>query len=63
MLKKITDAFGDTFVLQIEFQVADELGMVYRMAEYYLMLRRKYRLPVRQCVLSSFSQPSTTRCF
>lgn len=31
--------------------VADELDMVYRMAEYYVMLERKYRLPVRQFVI------------
>lgn len=37
--------------MQIEFQVADEPEMVYRMADYYIMLRRKYKLPVRQFVL------------
>lgn len=51
VLKKITDAQGDVYVLQIEFQVADELEMVYRMAEYYIMLERKYKLPVRQFVI------------
>ena len=33
VLKKITDDQGDTYTLQIEFQVADEPEMVYRMAE------------------------------
>ncbi len=51
VLKKITDTAGNTYVLQIEFQVADEPKMVYRMAEYYIMLERKYELPVRQFVL------------
>lgn len=51
VLKKITDLQGNTFVLQIEFQVADEPDMVYRMAEYYIMLSRKYRLPIRQFVI------------
>ena len=51
VLKKITDDTGDTFVLQIEFQVADEPDMVYRMAAYYVMLKRKYRLPIRQFVI------------
>ncbi len=51
LLKKITDNQGDTYVLQIEFQVADEPEMVYRMAEYYIMLERKYKLPVRQFVI------------
>jgi hypothetical protein len=51
VLKKITDDEGDVYVLQIEFQVADEPEMVYRMAEYYIMLGRKYKLPVRQFVI------------
>lgn len=51
VLKKITDNKGNTYVLQIEFQVADEPKMVYRMAEYYVMLERKYELPVEQYVI------------
>lgn len=50
-LKKITDADGNTYVLQVEFQVKDEADMVYRMAEYYIMLLRRYRLPVKQYVV------------
>ena len=50
-LKKIIDDKGNTFVLQIEFQVKDEHEMIYRMLEYYAMLERKYRLPVRQFVI------------
>ncbi len=51
VLKKITDIQGDTFVLQIEFQVSDEPEMVYRMAEYNVMLLRLYKIPVRQFVI------------
>ena len=51
VLKKITDEQNTTFVLQIEFQVSDEMEMVYQMAEYYIMLKRKYKLPVRQFVI------------
>lgn len=51
VLKKITDLQGNTYVLQIEFQVADEPKMVYRMAEYYIMLERKYEIPVHQFVI------------
>ena len=51
VLKKITDNQGHIFVLQIEFQVADEIEMVYRMAEYYIMLERKYKMPVQQFVI------------
>ena len=50
-LKKITDNQNDTYVLQIEFQVADEPEMVYRMAEYYVMLERKYKIPIEQYVI------------
>ena len=50
-LKKITDDKGNTFVLQIEFQVKDEPEMVYRMLEYYAMLERKYKLPIKQFVI------------
>ena len=51
VLKKVTDTKGDTFVLQIEFQVKDEPEMVYRMAEYFIMLERKYKLPTKQFVI------------
>ena len=51
VLKKVTDTKGDTFVLQIEFQVKDEHEMVYRMGEYHFMLERKYRIPVKQFVI------------
>jgi hypothetical protein len=50
-LKKVTNTKGEIFVLQIEFQVADEPTMVYRMLEYYAMLVRKYQLPVEQYVI------------
>src|SRR5882757_7162734 len=51
VLKKVTDKNGETFVLHIEFQVKDEPKMVFRMAEYYIMLLRRYELPVQQYVI------------
>jgi predicted transposase YdaD len=42
---------GGKFILHLEFQSVDEEGMIYRMQEYYGLLRRKYRLPVRQFVV------------
>ena len=51
VLKKVTDNEGNTFVLQIEFQVADESEMIYRMGEYHFMLERKYKIPVKQFVI------------
>lgn len=50
-LKKITDTKGNTFVLHAEFQLKDDPEMVYREADYCIMLMRKYRLPVRQFVI------------
>jgi hypothetical protein len=50
-LKKITDDKGNTFVLQIEFQVKNENEMVYRMLDYYGMLERKYKMSVKQFVI------------
>ncbi|NQX39313.1 hypothetical protein SAMN05421820_102316 [Pedobacter steynii] len=50
-LKKITDTDGNTYVLQVEFQLEDEKEMVYRMAEYNIMLMRKYQLPIKQYVI------------
>ncbi|MFC7525984.1 Rpn family recombination-promoting nuclease/putative transposase [Parapedobacter sp. GCM10030251] len=51
VLKKVTDTTGSTYVLQIEFQVKNDREMVYRMAEYSVMLMRRYRLPVKQYVI------------
>jgi predicted transposase YdaD len=42
---------GDKFILHLEFQSVDEEGMIYRMQEYYGLLRRKYQLPVKQFVI------------
>lgn len=50
-LKKIIDAEGNAYILQIEFQLNDEREMIYRMAEYSIMLMRKYRLPIKQYVI------------
>jgi predicted transposase YdaD len=41
---------GERFILHLEFQRADEEGMVNRMNEYYVILRKKYKLPVRSIV-------------
>lgn len=50
-LKKVTDSEGQTYVLHVEFQVEDEKEMVFRMAEYSIMLLRRYGLPVKQYVI------------
>ncbi|MBD0293663.1 MAG: hypothetical protein ICV84_00455, partial [Flavisolibacter sp.] len=46
------------FVLHIEFQTQDEEGMIYRLQEYYGLLRRKHQLPVRQFVIYLGHKPS-----
>ena len=51
LLKKVTDSSGKVFILHIEYQVKNEKEMVFRMAEYHIMLLRKYLLPVEQFVL------------
>lgn len=51
VLKKIKDVQGQIFVLHLEFQLVDEPEMVYRMADYHIMLARKYKIPIRQYVL------------
>ena len=51
VLKKVTDKKEETFVLHIEFQAKDEPEMVFRIADYYIMLLRRYKLPVRQYVI------------
>jgi hypothetical protein len=47
----VTDLAGNTYVLHIEFQVSNEPEMVYRMAEYFVMLSRRYKMEVRQYVI------------
>jgi len=51
LLKKVTDKTGETFVLHIEYQAKSDQEMPYRMAEYNIMLQRKYKLQVKQYVI------------
>lgn len=52
LLKKVKDKDGNVFILHIEFQQSNQKRkMVYRMAEYSIMLQRKYKLPVLQYVI------------
>jgi hypothetical protein len=48
----------EEFILHIEFQTQDEEAMIYRMQEYYGLLRRKHQLPVKQFVIYLGKQPS-----
>ncbi|TDW96792.1 hypothetical protein EDB95_4628 [Dinghuibacter silviterrae] len=51
VLRKVTDRKGNTFILQIEFQTRNDPEMVCRMAEYHIVLWRKYKLPAKQYVI------------
>lgn len=63
VLKKLIDKTGETFVLHIEFQVKDEPEMVFRMAEYYIMLLRRYKLPVQRiCYIRRERYTQNDRC-
>lgn len=57
VLRRVKDARGETFVLHLEFQLADDADMVFRMADYCIMLARKYRLEVRQYVVFLGERP------
>jgi hypothetical protein len=50
-LRIITDPSGLQFILHLEFQVDDYSKMVYRMVDYWGLLKSKYHLPVRQFVI------------
>jgi hypothetical protein len=50
-LRKVTNSIGNTYILHVEFQLQDEKEMVLRMAEYYIMLLRKYQMPIKQYVI------------
>lgn len=49
-LRKITDSYGNIFVLHLEFQTTD-VEMMYRMAEYKAIVQRQLKLPVQQYVI------------
>lgn len=51
LLKKVISKDHQSFILHLEFQVANERDMVYRMLEYHALLLRKYKIPVRQYVI------------
>ena len=42
---------GNTYLLHLEFQLSDEKNMVFRMADYSIMLMRTYKLPLKQYVI------------
>ncbi|NJL11804.1 MAG: hypothetical protein HC913_01445 [Microscillaceae bacterium] len=57
-LRIIHSPSGEKFILHLEFQTKDERDMIYRMQEYFGILRKKYGLPVRQLVIYLGASPS-----
>ena len=51
VLRIISDPSGNKFILHLEFQVDDYKKMIYRMADYWVLLKSKYPFPVRQFVI------------
>jgi hypothetical protein len=51
VLRIVTDPTGRKFILHLEFQVDDYKKMAYRMADYWVLLKSKYKYPVRQFVI------------
>jgi predicted transposase YdaD len=51
VLRIITDPSGRKFILHLEFQVDDYSKMVYRMIDYWGLLKSKYNLNIRQFVI------------
>jgi hypothetical protein len=51
LVQKITDRNGNSYLLHLEWQTNNEKSMVYRMAEYSVLLQRKFKLPIEQYVV------------
>ncbi len=51
LLKKVKDVNENIYILHIEFQTGNSKNMAFRMMEYFIMLTRRYELPVRQYVI------------
>ena len=51
MLQKVKDPKGRVYLFHVEYQTNNDHEMIYRMAEYYALLLRKHKLPIKQYVL------------
>lgn len=51
LLKKITDEDGQKYLLHVEFQTGNDCQMIFRMAEYFILLLRKHNLNIKQYVV------------
>ncbi|WP_243770806.1 hypothetical protein [Mucilaginibacter rubeus] len=51
LLKKVVDTNGRSYILHIEYQAKSDKDMVYRMAEYSIMLQWKHRTDIKQYVV------------
>ncbi len=60
-LRTIQTASGEQFILHLEFQTANEKDMIYRMQEYFAILQKKSKLPIKQFVIYLGQEPLTMR--
>ena len=51
VLKKITDSSGASYILHLEYQTTNDREIAFRMADYSIMLQKKYRMKVKQYVI------------
>ncbi|MEA5257256.1 hypothetical protein VB264_05615 [Arcicella aquatica] len=50
-LRIIKNPNGEEFILHLEFQVDDYPKMIYRMIDYWVLLKSKYQLPILQYLI------------
>lgn len=58
-LSKVMDHTGKSYILHVEWQSDNDPAMDNRMLEYRVMLRRRYKLPVKQYVIY-LAKPKST---
>ena len=63
VLKRIIDSKGENYILHVEYQTTNDSEIPFRMADYSIMLQKKYRMKVIQYVIfigsGKLNMPST----
>ena len=60
-LRKVITKEGEELIIHLEFQASDDVTMLERMQLYHVLVKQKYRLPVRQYVIYIANTPSKMR--
>lgn len=58
---KVKSKTGEFFLLHIEFQSTNDSTMVYRMLRYWVYIKQKYNLPIKQYVFYIGSKPMSMK--